>query len=375
MRPRIALACSGVGCVGRGNERWALTAADALHAAGVDVTLFGGAPELAVSCPYVRLPSLPRESRLLSGWVPWGRRYLLEQMSFAFFLERRLRRERFDVLHIHDPHLALRMRQLLGPSGPPVIYGDGLFLGTPWCRKFDMVQVLAPYYRQEAETEGIDTRRWFVIPHPVDLQRFAPSPARALVRAELLGGKVPDDRSVILAVGDFSLEGKKRLDWVVQEVARLPAEVQPELIVVGQATPREEREFRSRAEAALGGRVHVVSNVAAEEMPRWYQIADIFFHAALREPFGNVFVEAMATALPVVAHSFPVTEWIVGAGGKIVDMTQPGAAAAVLELWLRNPELRRGLGEQARERTRSVFSTQRVVPLYVEAYEAAVAGR
>lgn len=366
---------SGLGRVRRGNETWAQTVAEGLHASGTDVVLFGGGGGVKAACPYVRVPNLPRDSALLAGWMPWGRRYLLEQRSFAFSVARRLRRERFDLVHVADPDLALRLRRTLGSSGPRVIYKDGLLLGPPWCGKFELVQVLAPYYRERAEAEGVDTRGWFVIPHLVDTRRFAPAPDRAAVRAQLLRGRVPDDRFVVLAVGDFSREGKKRLDWVVEEVARLPGDAAAELVVLGQSSPQELREFRRRAGVLLGERVHVVSNVPAEEMPRWYALADAFVHAALREPFGIVFLEAMASGLPVVAHSFPVTAWIVGDGGEIVDMTEPGAASGVLARWLRDPELRRSLGKRARERAQTVFSAGRVLPLYREAYAEAVAAR
>lgn len=373
--PRVAIACSGLGRVRRGNETWAQTVAEGLHASGMDAVLFGGAPRLAASCPYVHVPSVPRESPLLTRWMSWGRRYLLEQRSFAFFLARRLRREPFDLVHVADPDLALRLKRALGPSGPRVVYKDGLLLGPPWCSRFDSVQVLAPYYREQAEAAGVDTRGWFVIPHLVDTRRFAPAPERAEVRAELLGGGVPGDRLVVLAVGDFSREGSKRLDWVVEEVARLPEDQPAELVVVGQATPREAEAFRERAGAALGGRVHVAPNVPAEQMPRWYQAADVFFHAALREPFGIVFLEAMASGLPVVAHDFPVTRWIVGEGGEIVDMAEAGAAAAVLARWERDRALLRAAGERARTRACDVFSAERILPLYREAYAQAVEAR
>lgn len=375
MGPRVAVACSGLGHVRRGNETWAQSVAEGLHAARTEVVLFGGAPGVAAACPYVHVPNLPRGSALLRGWMPWGRRYLLEQRTFALTLERRLRRERFDLVHVADPDLALRLRRSLGVGGPRVIYKDGLLLGVPWCRKFERVQVLAPYYREQAEAEGVDTGGWFVIPHLVDTRRFAPAPDRAVVRAELLGGKVPDGRFVALAVGDFSPEGSKRLDWVVREVARLPGDAGVELVVVGQSTPREEREFRERARALLGDRVHVAGSVPAERMPLWYRAADVFVHAALREPFGIVFLEAMSSGLPVLAHRFPVTEWIVGGAGAVVDMEAPGEAAGVLGSWLAAPALRRALGERARERACSTFSSERIIPLYQAAYAEAVAGR
>lgn len=370
---RVALACSGLGRVRRGNETWAQTVAEGLHATGTDVVLFGGAPRLETACPYVHVPSVARDSALLARWMSWGRRYLLEQRSFVLGLRRRLRRGRFDLVHVADPDLALRLRRTLGPGGPRVIYKDGLLLGPPWCSRFERVQVLAPYYREQADAEGVDTRGWSVIPHMVDVRRFHPAPDRAAARAELLGGRIAADRLVVLAVGDFSPEGSKRLDWVVQEVARLPAEVPAELVVLGQATPRQLAEFTRRAEAALGGRVHALTSIPQEEMPRWYRLADVFVHAALREPFGIVFLEAMASGLPVVAHTFPVTRWIVGEGGECVDMTEPGAAAAVLERWHRDRGLLRSLGARARERACSEFAPERVLPLYQDAYAEAVA--
>ena len=36
-------------------------------------------------------------------------------------------------------------------------------------------------------------------------------------------------------------------------------------------------------------------------MVGWCQIADVFAHAALREPFGIVFIEALACGTPVVS--------------------------------------------------------------------------
>ena len=370
--PRVAIACSGLGRVRRGNETWAHTVGEALHAAGTDVVLFGGARTLNTSCPYVHVPSVARDSVLLRGALSWGRRYLIEQRSFALALERRLRRDRFDLVHVADPDLALRLRNRLGPSGPRVIYKDGLLLGVPWCSRFERVQVLAPFYREQAEAEGVDTRGWSVIPHLVDTRRFAPAPDRRALRAELLGREVPDDRLVVLAVGDFSREGNKRLDWVVEEVARLPGDAPAELVVLGQSSPAELRDFLRRSRARLGERVHAVSSVPREQMPRWYQATDVFVHAALREPFGIVFLEAMSSGLPVVAHGFPVTEWIVGEGGEIVDMTAPGAAAAVLARWRRDPALRLAAGERARERALRVFATEHVVPLYQRAYTEAV---
>jgi glycosyltransferase involved in cell wall biosynthesis len=43
------------------------------------------------------------------------------------------------------------------------------------------------------------------------------------------------------------------------------------------------------------------------------------------EPFGNIYIEALASGLPIVAHDSTVTRWIVEGHGNLVD-TSNGAA-------------------------------------------------
>ncbi|HEV2736330.1 MAG TPA: glycosyltransferase family 4 protein [Longimicrobiaceae bacterium] len=371
---RAAIACSGLGHVRRGNEMGARVVADGLHRLGVDVVLFGGGPRPEVACRYERIASLPREAAATRRLLSWHHRYLLEQYSFDFFLRRRLRRDRFDVVQVADPALALRLHRASPELATRVLYQDSQLLGPVWSSKFRWVQVLAPHYRELAREAGVDTSGWSVVPYPVDTRRYAPPADRAAVRAGLQGGALPADAFVVLAVGDFSGGSNKRLDWVVREAAAARTAAPLHLVLVGQASAAELEGFRRSARAVLGDRVHLAANVRPEEMPAWYAAADVFVHAALREPFGIVFLEALATGVPVLAHPFAVTEWSVGPGGEMVDMTAPGRLAAALAAWEADPALRRSIGGAGRERASAVFATERVVPLYLEAYERVLAG-
>ncbi|MBI3877067.1 MAG: glycosyltransferase, partial [Verrucomicrobia bacterium] len=252
MNPRVAIACSGLGHVRRGNETWANSVAQALHEAGANVTLLGGGPRVEGNRPYVRLANLRRDSPLTRAWLSWHYRYLIEQYTFCASLVWFLRRERFDLVHVADPALALRLHRRAAKLGVSVVYKDGLLLGPPWCRKFDFVQVLAPFYREQAEAEGVDTWNWSVIPHLVDTRRFKPPENRAQLRAMMQGGRLAHNVGpgsfVVLAVGDYSPGSNKRLDWIVEEFARLPDLKSAHLLIAGSSS--SDAEFKAFCQRA-----------------------------------------------------------------------------------------------------------------------------
>jgi glycosyltransferase involved in cell wall biosynthesis len=112
-------------------------------------------------------------------------------------------------------------------------------------------------------------RNW-VIPDGIDVSRFTPVD-RAEARAAL--GWPPEDPTII-TVGRRSAE--KRV-WLAEEAAGLAA-----------------REIESL-------RWLSVSDVAPEQMPLYYNAADLLLHTAASEGSPNVIKEAMACNLPVLA--------------------------------------------------------------------------
>lgn len=367
---RIVIACSGLGHVRRGNETWARDAASALHRAGADVLLVGGGPRPEADGPYRQLPNLRRDFPVLRRLASWHHRYLTEQLTFLLPLRRLLRRLRQPFVHLCDPDLALQLQKRTTRAELRVAFKDGMLLGPHWCRRIEFVQVLAPYYRDVlARDAGVDTAHWHVIPHLVDVQRFQPPADRAAERRSWPELGLPADALVVLGVGDFSPGSRKRLDWLLQETAALPPDRQAHLVLAGQADPDAFTRFETQARSALGTRVRLLRNLPRDQVARLYRMADVFAHAATREPFGIVFLEAMASGLPIAAHPWDVTRWIIGDGGETPDMTVPGALAGVLDRWQREPGLRLDIGARARARAEEHFAPERLVPLYLRLYE------
>lgn len=371
MHSPIAIACSGLGHVRRGNETWARDVAAALHAAGAPVTLFGGGPLTEAASPYVRIPNLRRDFPVLRRWMPWPRRYLAEQLSFLLGLRRHLVRGAWRLVHLCDPDLALQMHRRTRGTGLKVVFKDGMRLGPHWCSRLDFVQVLAPYYRDVVAREaGVDTRGWFVIPHLVDIRAFQPPADRQMARAAWPELGLAPGSFVVLGVGDYSAGGNKRLEWLVQEVAALPAAAGAVLVLAGQSDPEAFRHFESMARAALGQRVRLLRNLPRAQVVRLYQVADVFAHAALEEPFGIVFLEAMASGLPLAGHTWPVTQWVIGDAGESLDMTRPGSLSGALARWQAAPGERQALAARARNRAAEQFAPERLVPRYLDLYAA-----
>ncbi|MGE3313378.1 MAG: glycosyltransferase family 4 protein, partial [Limisphaerales bacterium] len=334
----------------------------------------GGGPNPDAVAPYVRVPNLRRDFPVLRRLVPWSKRYLAEQLTFLRGLRRRLLAGPWRLVHLCDPDLALQMHWRRGGSGFRVVFKDGMCLGPQWCSRLDFVQVLAPHYRDVVAREaGVDTSGWFVIPHLVDVGRFRPPADRRAARRAWPELGLPQDAFVVLGVGDYSVDGNKRLDWLVREVASLPQSAGAYLVLAGQSDPSRMGRFEAQARGLLGERVRLLRNLPRPQVLRLYEVADVFAHAALREPFGIVFLEAMACGLPLVGHTWPVTQWVIGDAGETLDMTKPGALSEVLARWAREPEERNAVAGRARRRAEEFFAPDRLVPRYLAMYETILA--
>jgi phosphatidylinositol alpha-1,6-mannosyltransferase len=212
-------------------------------------------------------------------------------------------------------------------------------------------------------TRAILTDEWHVpgdrvrLLYPgVDAARFVPARRDRAVRAELGWG----DRPVVLTVG--RLQKRKGHDMMIRALGAVRQAIPDVLYAI--TGDGEERQYLEGlvTDAGLTGHVQFLGEVGDDLLVRCYQQCDLFVLANRQvgqdiEGFGMVLVEAQACGKPVVAGASGGTAETmqVPETGRVVDCTAPDALAAAVTELLADPDLRRRMGEAARERAVGQF--------------------
>lgn len=108
--------------------------------------------------------------------------------------------------------------------------------------------------------------------------------------------------------------------------------------------------------------VHIYNNIKAYT-PEWldlYNQADMFVMPTYSEPFGWVFIEAMAAGLPIVATRLNAIPEMVtqGENGFLVEPGDRSALAKSIERLIENPTLRQEMGAKGRQVVEQQFNNQ-----------------
>ena len=96
------------------------------------------------------------------------------------------------------------------------------------------------------------------------------------------------------------LIGKKGIAFLVDALSLMPTDMNWELLIFGDGDDRALIE-KQIADSGIGKNVKLIGNRPLNQIAEAYQQADVFVLPSLRETSGNVLLEAMAYAVPIVA--------------------------------------------------------------------------
>jgi len=304
--------------------------------------------------------------------VPMARSYspLAQWRAWRALLDL-LRREQPDLVHGHMPISGFLARLAARAAGVPKVaytchgflfnqpgpaWRRGLALGMEW-----LGGRLTDVHMTVSDEEAADARRLRIHPRSVgigngrDPLRFRPdAEARARIRAGL---GVPEQRVVVVIVSRLVRhKGHPELLGAMQDV-------DAELWVVGDRLPSDHGEDLEPTFAACGLGARLRRLGYRDDIEAVLAAADIFALPSHFEGLPMSVIEAMLTALPVVATNIrgPREQVVDGSTGLLVPPRRVSALAAALGRLAGDAALRARMGEAGRRRALERYDEARVV--------------
>ena len=202
-----------------------------------------------------------------------------------------------------------------------------------------------------------------VVRNAIDLGRFRGLPDRSDAQRAL--GLPPGPPTVVCVA---SLTEQKGQGYLIDAMPAIRSELpDARLLLVGR--DRGKTDLAALAhERGLGESVVFLG--ARDDIPLVLAASDVSVLPSLREGLPMSLLESAAAGVPVVATAVGGIPEVVeaGSGGILVPPREPAPLAEAVVALLRDPELRRSMGEAARERVEREFDlgvmTARVQDLY-----------
>lgn len=321
---------------------------------------------IEIEGPVIPLPTSGSEARVVLA------------ARFSHKVKAILARERFDVVHLHEPlmpvicPLALRHSKVHPHTLVVATFhayreneNIGYKLGRPILHRClgRLDGRIAVSEAAREYTSGYFPGDYRVISNGVDLTRFGNTSLEAVPQ-------FADGRPNILFVG--RLEKRKGFIHLLRAFVEVQAKMpQARLIVAGAFNQEQQEPFARQAESDGLHEVHFINWPPTDMLARLYRTADLLCAPSTGfESFGLVLVEAMAANRPVVASNIPGYRAVVRheVDGLLVPPgDETGLAAALLRL-LADKEQQERMGRNGRERAES-FAWNRVAAKVLAYYD------
>ncbi len=360
----------------RGSVVHTANLADALHDAGVDVTVYA----LDKDARGFFRPLRANLALVPASHTPSSTAELVKTRARELAQHLASHRPSHDVYHAED---CLTANGLLGfrSSGRPFrvvrtvhhveAFADP-FLAA--CQRRSIVE--ADLCLAVSEATALDVSRTFHVAtglttNGVDVQHFAdvaPSRLSAWARKLRL-----DAGPIILAVG--GVEERKNTLRILRAFVRVRDEVpDARLWILGGATVLDHGAYRAAFDrevaslpAATRAAVTLIGVVAHEDVPAIFRLASVLAFPSVHEGFGLTALEGLAAGIPVVAsRRAPLTEFLDDECAILVDPLSEAAIARGISSALHGTALHRDAGFR---RARSL-SWSRVASQHIDHYRA-----
>ncbi len=296
-------------------------------------------------------------------------------------IERTLMDENVDIAHVSLSFslLDFSLPQLCHSLGIPIVatfhapydrrlrlWGIGSrLLYRSWSialAKYDAVVIFSERQRDILAEYGLPVERIYVIPNGVDVDVFRPAPS---TYKEEVGAEV-------LIVYCGRLDPEKNVGTLLRTFQGLKLPPSHKVVIVGSGI--EYDRLRNR----YGGETIIFTGLVGnkDELMRILQAGDVFVLPSDVEGLSIAMLEGMACGMATVATDVGCDAEALGGAGIVIDPHNLESQLRVaLRVLIEDPDLRRSLGEKARQRVVSRYSLQHNIDQVTRLYQQLIATR
>jgi len=227
---------------------------------------------------------------------------------------------------------------------------------------FAVTRELRDFHARQA---WISPERIRVIYNGVDTQRFHPRPEERVSLRRRFG--LPEQRFIVGTVGrTVAIKDHPTLLRAVESMVLKG--IDAHALLVGSGPELERNQMLAKDSAALAGRVTFVGS--CDEVPDILNTMDVFALTSISEGMSNTLLEAMATALPVIATNVGGNPEVIvdGDSGWLFEPRDSEALGSRLMALASNENQRRQLSLAARQRIVERFSLPSMLNDYSNLY-------
>lgn len=291
-------------------------------------------------------------------------------MSFKWVMAQieKLRRERYDIIHMQTPfvarYLGTKLARLLGipcVETYHTFFEEYLHHYVPLVPRTLMRYVAKRFSRHQGnslngmvvpsqpmlnilKSYGITTVTE-VIPTGIPLQSFVPGDRKAFRQQH----QIPQDRPVLLFLGRVAHE--KNIGFLIEMLDSVKNEIPDVLLVIAGEGPARASLERQVNRQGLGDNVRFIGYLNRHtQLNSCYSAADIFVFSSRTETQGLVLLEAMAQGVAVVSTAELGTRDVLreGAGVWIAEEDIVDFSDKVIRM-LGDTQVRKDLGQAGRD--------------------------
>jgi lipopolysaccharide/colanic/teichoic acid biosynthesis glycosyltransferase/glycosyltransferase involved in cell wall biosynthesis len=303
-------------------------------------------------------------------------------------LFRLIKKEQFEVVHVHTPVAAALGRVAAWAARTPVIIytAHGFYFHdnmARWARRLVIwmekilchsTHLVLTQSHEDAITavkEGICSKeKVLCIGNGVDTRRFGIETGLNGTRTGL--GLSARDKVVGFVGRVVEEKGVLELIKAMQPVVK--AIPNAKLLLVGDTLnsdrDRKTKQAIRRLLAEDGLAPHIVFTGFMEDIPGVMKAMDLFVLPSYREGMPRSIIEAMASGKPVIATNIRGCreEVVPGQTGLLVPVKDPAALAIAIISLLADPELSRQMGAEGRRRACGLYDERTILDLQIKAY-------